>query len=73
MVDELLSESTVAARGLVNPAAVARLRRDNATGHADNSLQLYALLSLELWGRTFLDRTWRFDESQPAAPDPSVA
>lgn len=28
---------------------------------ADNSLRLYALLSRELWCRTFLDRSWSFD------------
>jgi hypothetical protein len=45
----------------VRPEAVARLRADNAAGIADYSLQLYALLTLELWHRTFLDRTWRFE------------
>ncbi|HYP49208.1 MAG TPA: asparagine synthase (glutamine-hydrolyzing), partial [Thermoleophilaceae bacterium] len=58
MVDDLLAESTLRERGLVDPAAVQRLRADNTAGRADNSLQLYALLGLELWCRTFLDRTW---------------
>jgi asparagine synthase (glutamine-hydrolysing) len=61
LVDDLLSESALRRRGLFEPATVARLRADNAAGRADNSLQLYALLSLELWFRTFLDRTWRFE------------
>jgi asparagine synthase (glutamine-hydrolysing) len=61
LVDELLSPETIRRRGLVNPAAVARLREDNEVGRADNSLQLYALLSLELWLQTFPDRTWSFD------------
>lgn len=65
MVDDLLSERTLAARGLVDPPAVARLRADNESGRADNSLQLYALLSLELWCRTFLDRAWHFDAPMP--------
>jgi asparagine synthase (glutamine-hydrolysing) len=63
MLDDLLAEDTIRARGLVDPAAVRRLRDDNAAGRADNSLQIYALLGLELWCRTFLDRTWRFDEA----------
>jgi asparagine synthase (glutamine-hydrolysing) len=67
LVDDLLSESTLRRRGLINPRSVARLRADNAAGRADNSLQLYALLSLELWFQTFLDRTWRF-ENLPAEP-----
>ena len=72
MVDDLLSESTLRARGLVDPDAVARLRADNDAGRADNSLRLYALLSLELWCRTFADRTWSFDEARLAA-DPAAA
>ena len=33
---------------------------DNASGRADNSLQIYALLTLELWMQTFLDRKWEW-------------
>jgi asparagine synthase (glutamine-hydrolysing) len=62
LVDDLLSEETLRSRGLFDPAAVARLRAVNAAGRADYSLQIYALLSLELWSQTFLDRPWRFDE-----------
>jgi asparagine synthase (glutamine-hydrolysing) len=60
MIQDLLSESTLRNRGLVEPGIVRRLREDNAAGRADNSLQIYALLSLELWCRTFLDRSWTF-------------
>ena len=55
LVDDLLSEETLRRRGLVRPDVVARLRADNAAGRADNSLQLYALLSLELWLQAFID------------------
>jgi asparagine synthase (glutamine-hydrolysing) len=61
LVEDLLSEQTLRSRGFVDPAVVARLRAENASGAADNSLRLYALLSLELWCRTFLDRSWSFD------------
>lgn len=64
LVEDLLSESAVRRRGLVEPAAVRRLWDENVAGRADNSLRLYALLSLELWCRTFLDRTWSFDEAE---------
>jgi asparagine synthase (glutamine-hydrolysing) len=61
LVDDLLAAETIGRRGLVDPAALARLRSENAAGRADYSLQIYALLSLELWFRTFLDRPWDFD------------
>jgi asparagine synthase (glutamine-hydrolysing) len=61
LVDDLLSGATIQSRGLVDPAVVERLRAENAAGEADNSLRLYALLSFELWCRTFLDRSWSFE------------
>jgi asparagine synthase (glutamine-hydrolysing) len=67
LVADLLSDTTLRRRGLVNPKVVARLRADNAAGRADNSLQLYALLSLELWYQMFLDRPWHF-EDLPTGP-----
>jgi hypothetical protein len=38
------------------------MRAENAASRADYTLQLYALLSLELWSRAFVDRAWYFDE-----------
>jgi asparagine synthase (glutamine-hydrolysing) len=67
LVEDLLSESTLRSRGLVDASVVARLRAENAAGIADNSVRLYALLSLELWCRTFLDRSWRFEASDDGA------
>jgi len=67
LVDDLLSPATIRRRGLVDPATVAQLRAENAAGRADYSLQIYALLSLELWSRTFLDRQWHFDGSPQEA------
>jgi asparagine synthase (glutamine-hydrolysing) len=61
LVEELLSESTLRRRGLVTPEVVARMRAANTQGRGDFSLQLYALLTLELWHRTFLDRDWHFE------------
>jgi asparagine synthase (glutamine-hydrolysing) len=61
LISDLLAESTLAKRGIVNPKAVTRLREENDSGRADNSLQIYALLNLELWFRTFTDRTWTFE------------
>jgi asparagine synthase (glutamine-hydrolysing) len=64
LLDDLLSEESLRRRGLIRPETVRRLRRENERGLADNSLQLYALLSLELWQQTFLDRTWTFQGFQ---------
>ena len=58
---ELLSDQTIRARGLVQPKEVRRMQRENTLGVADYSLQLYALLTLELWHRSFLDRVWSFE------------
>jgi asparagine synthase (glutamine-hydrolysing) len=68
LADELLSERTVADRGIVNPRAVAEMRKANDAGVADNSLHLYALMTLELWCRTFVDRSWTFDSDALQAP-----
>ena len=55
MVHDLLSEKRVRERGLFQPAAVAGMMQENETGVQDNSLPLWALLTLELWQQTFLD------------------
>jgi asparagine synthase (glutamine-hydrolysing) len=70
LVEDLLSDQTLRSRGFVDPSVVARLRAENAAGSADNSLRLYALLSLELWCRTFLDRAWRFDAGDSGVTTP---
>jgi asparagine synthase (glutamine-hydrolysing) len=56
LIDDCLSPATVRERGLFDPAAVKGLIRDNEAGIADNALRIWALVVLELWQRTFLDR-----------------
>jgi asparagine synthase (glutamine-hydrolysing) len=56
MVDDVLSPSAVAARGLFDPAEVQRLIQANEAGTEDNALRLWALLTLELWQQEFIDR-----------------
>jgi len=70
LVADLLAPQTLLDRGFVNPAVVARLQADNSAGRADNSLRLYALLTLELWCQTFLDRTWSFDDVAGPVSEP---
>jgi asparagine synthase (glutamine-hydrolysing) len=55
LVRDALSPATIAARGMIDPAEVQRLISANEAGTEDNALRLWALLTLELWQRTFLD------------------
>jgi len=55
-VEDLLSERSLAARGLFAPAAVTRLRTQDAQGRIDAAYPLLALCAIELWCRIFLDK-----------------
>jgi asparagine synthase (glutamine-hydrolysing) len=55
MVADLLSDETIKRRGLFNPAAVNKIIEGNASGREDYSLQIYQLLTFELWQRQFMD------------------
>ena len=55
MVDELLAPNAVKARGLFQPAEIQRLIAANEAGTEDNALRVWALLTLELWIRTYID------------------
>jgi asparagine synthase (glutamine-hydrolysing) len=56
MLTDLLSEDRVRRRGILDPAAVTRMIRDNHTNERDYTLQLWSLLTLELWHMAFVDR-----------------
>ncbi len=56
MVDDLLSPETIKKRGLFRPEEVRRLIETNLSGREDYNLQVFQLLNLELWMRTFIDR-----------------
>ena len=55
MLHDLLSPATVRRRGLLAPGAVAGLLDEHDDGTADHGGVLWALLSLELWHRAFVD------------------
>ena len=55
MVEDLLSEETVKRRGLFKPEEVKRIVATNLSGREDYNLQIFQLLNLELWMRTFVD------------------
>src|SRR5882724_111993 len=55
MVDDLLSEATLKGRGLFRPKEVRRVIEANLSGREDFNLQVFQLLTLELWQREFID------------------
>lgn len=57
LVTELLSEEQVNRRGLFRSAEVSRIVAANLSGREDYSLQVFQLLTLELWQRTFIDKS----------------
>ncbi len=55
MLNDLLSPDRVRQRGILNPKTVARFLRENASGERDYTLQLWALLTLEVWQQCLVD------------------
>lgn len=56
MVDDLLSEDRIRSRGLFRPAIVRQYVKEHREGRHDWSMQIWQLLTLELWIQTFLDK-----------------
>jgi asparagine synthase (glutamine-hydrolysing) len=54
---EILLDPATLARGIFEKRAVATLIDDHANARANNARRLWALIQLELWFRTFIDRT----------------
>jgi asparagine synthase (glutamine-hydrolysing) len=57
LVDRLLSEDQVSKRSLYNPQEVRRMIQADRLGKSDYSMWIWTLLTVEVWHRTFLDRT----------------
>lgn len=55
MTNDLLSEERIRRRGLFRPEAVQRIVRENLAGREDYNLQVFQLLTLELWQQIFID------------------
>lgn len=70
MVGDLLSYQQVKARGIFNPEVVANMIQENAAGSADYTLQIWSLLTLELWQQTFLDHNQALE--LPPIPIPAM-
>ena len=57
MVGDLFSPSRIRQRGLFNPAHVETLVQQHREGRQDWSMQIWALLTLELWMQSFVDHS----------------
>ncbi len=57
LIDDLLSEETIKRRGIFRPLEVKRVLAANFSGREDYNLQVFQLLGLEMWMRTFVDRS----------------
>jgi asparagine synthase (glutamine-hydrolysing) len=55
LAEDLLSEETVKRRGLFRPKEVRRIIAANLSGREDYNLQVFQLMTLELWHRIFID------------------
>jgi asparagine synthase (glutamine-hydrolysing) len=69
MVDDLLSEGQVRKRGLFRPEEVRRYVDEHRRGAEDWSMQIWQLLTLEIWTQLFLDGGARsFAQRQMGTP-----
>ncbi len=55
LVDDLLSETSIAKRNLFRPQQVRRFIEEHRRGVEDWSMQIWQFLTLEYWMRTFID------------------
>jgi asparagine synthase (glutamine-hydrolysing) len=56
LLNDTLTDSRTRQRGYFNQATVDALLDEHRRGRRDHALQLWGLLTLELWHRTFIDR-----------------
>ena len=66
MTDDLLAESRVRGRGLFRAEAIAKMIKEHRTGRQDRSMQIWQLLTLELWMQNFMDAKSSFSASESA-------
>ena len=56
VIDDFLGRERLEQRGLFHPDVVARVVHENRNRRADHAYLIYALLNLELWLQTYVDR-----------------
>ena len=73
MVDDLLSDERLRQRGIFQPSAVRALIRQHRNGAQDWSMQIWQLLTFEIWMENFLDNDPNNVEVHPAVMHSTVA
>ena len=73
MVHDLLSESRLKRRGYFDPAAVQQLLKQHYTGRQEWSLQIWQLLTFELWYSTFVESDVTRPVGRDVEPAPVLA
>ena len=54
--EAVLLDARTVERGLFRPEVVRRMLDEHRSGHANHTREIRALIAMELWARTFLDR-----------------
>jgi len=73
MVDDLLSTSRLKDRGVFQPEAIRSLIQQHRSGVQDWSMQVWQLLTFEIWMEQFIDKTVNsVDSSEMDVGDPSL-
>jgi asparagine synthase (glutamine-hydrolysing) len=56
VIEQLLHPRVVRDRGIFVPEAVSRILKEDSENREDHSFLIYAMMFLEVWMRTFIDR-----------------
>ncbi|MEQ1692502.1 MAG: asparagine synthase (glutamine-hydrolyzing) [Gemmatimonas sp.] len=70
LIDEYVLSERSRSRGLLNPAPIAQMVAEHVSGNRNHSERLWALITLEMWQRIFLDGDGRDMPLLPAALRP---
>ena len=70
MVDDALSETSLARRGIFDPGKVRELVQKDRLGKIDAAYSIFSMICIEVWCRIFLDRTgkWQSAARAPVRP-----
>jgi asparagine synthase (glutamine-hydrolysing) len=68
LMNELLSERNVAARGVFDSQALSSIVREHRNGVQDHGMSIWQVLTLEMWFRHFVDGVNEFRSPRDLAP-----
>jgi len=61
LVDDVLSDGSLRARGVFNAASVQQLRHADQAGRIDATYTIFSIVCLELWCRQYMDGAYALD------------